>query len=395
VSESPGGGRIKDKVERIKSGLRNTIKLSFSFNLSPLTLKNNHLIIKHKKLMKHFVTGLALLLAFGLHAQPSILLVDDSKDDFDNTGFLALALDSAGYEYTLFDAAGDGAGPVLEALSLFDLVIWHTSTDGVDLHLWGEEDLDNSDLANYLLEGGNLWLIGNDFLFDRYGAAPDMFQLGDFPYDYFGIDRYIAQAYGDDGGLGVPGVEPAPGQPAPGLGALNWNFATLWWADAVSPLQTAAPVYLMDGDGYPLAGMPAAVWHNTGDFRVMSFFFDLTLVSDFQLAKQTVTSVVGLFESLISDTETRVLPGISMQVAPNPFAESVKLSLSLERKAPASIQIVDLMGRKIAQPLVRTELAAGLHDFQWTPAPGLPNGVYLARLEIDGKSRVEYLVLSK
>lgn len=345
--------------------------------------------------MKHLLTNFAMLLAFGLYAQPSILLVDDSKDNFDNTGFIALALDSAGYDYTVFDAAGDNTSPTAEELSQYDLVIWHTSTDGVGLQLWGADDVDNGNLISYLLDGGNLWLIGNDFLFDRYGAAADTFQLGDFPYDYLGIDRYIAQSYGDDGGLGVPGVEPAPGQPATGLGALDWNFATLWWADAVSPLQTAAPVYLMAGDGYSLAGMPAAVWHNEGDFRVMSFFFDLTLVSDFQLAKQTVSAVVGLFESLISNTEAQLLPGIELQTAPNPFAESVKLSLSLDRNAPASIQIVDLMGRKIAQPLARTELAAGLHDFQWTPPSGLPNGVYLARLEIDGKSAVEYLVLSK
>ncbi|NUO01474.1 MAG: T9SS type A sorting domain-containing protein [Saprospiraceae bacterium] len=345
--------------------------------------------------MKHFVTGLGLLLAIGVYAQPSILLVDDSKDNFNNTGFLALALDSAGYEYTLFDAAGDDVSPTGEELSQYDLVIWHTSTDGVDLQLWGADDIDNGNLLSYLQEGGNLWLIGNDFMYDRYGAAPDTFQLGEFPYDYLGIDRYIAQAYGDDGGLGVPGVEPAPGQPAGGLGALNWTFSTLWWADAVSPLQTAAPVYLMSGDAYPLAGMPAAVWYNQGDFRVMSFFFDLTLVSDFQLAKQTVASVVGLFESLVSDTETPPLPGIAMQVTPNPFAESVKLSLSLERNAMTSIQVVDLFGRKIAQPLNRTELIAGQHDFQWIPSADLPNGVYLARFEIDGKSAAEYLVLSK
>ncbi len=345
--------------------------------------------------MKYLLSAFTCLLTISLYAQPSILLVDDSKDNFGNTAFLALALDSAGYDYTVFDAAAGGGSPTSEVLSQYDLVIWHTSTDGVGLQFWDGGDLDNGHLMSYLLDGGNLWLIGNDFLFDRYGAAPDTFQLGEFPYDYLGIDRYIAQAYGDDGGLGVPGVSPAPGQPADGLGPLDWNFATLWWADAVSPLQTAAPVYLMTGDAYPLAGMPAAVWYNEGDFRVMSFFFDLVLVSDFQLAKQTVASVVGLFENLISDTESPLLPGIDLRIAPNPFAESVKLSLSLERKASVSIQVVDLMGRKIAQPLTRTELSSGFHNFQWTPEPGLPNGVYLARVEIDGKSTVEYLVLSK
>ncbi len=57
--------------------------------------------------MKHFFLGAALLLAFGLRAQPSILLVDDSEDNFDNTGFIALALDSAGSAYTLYDAVAE------------------------------------------------------------------------------------------------------------------------------------------------------------------------------------------------------------------------------------------------------------------------------------------------
>lgn len=345
--------------------------------------------------MKHLFLWAALLLASGLRAQPSILLVDDSKDNFDNTGFIALALDSAGYAYTLYDAVEEQASPPVEMLSQYDLVIWHTSTDGVSLHFWGQDDVDNGDLVSYLMDGGNLWVIGNDFLFDRYGAAPDDFNPGDFPFDYLGIDRYIAQSYGDDGGLGGPGVEPAPDQPVTGLGALDWNFSTLWWADAVSLRPTATPVYLMSGDGYPMAGMPAAVWFNEGSFRVMSFYFDLSLVSSFQLGKETVSAVVGLFEDQISGTGAQVSPGIELQIAPNPFAESVQLSMSLERKTRTAIRIVDLLGREVARPLPPTELPAGRHDFQWTPSPGLPNGVYVARMEIDGKTAAKYLVLSK
>ncbi len=345
--------------------------------------------------MRHLFAAMALLLAFSLSAQPSILLVDDSKDNFNNTGFMALALDSAGYAYTVFDAAGNNVSPTAEELSEYDLVIWHTSTDGVGLHFWGGDDIDNGDLYSYLQDGGNLWVIGNDFLFDRYGAAPDTFNVGDFPYDFLGIERYVAQSYGDDGGLGVPAVVPAPDQPANGLGMLDWTFATLWWGDAVLPRPQATPVYLMSGDGYPYEGVPAAVWYDEGNFRVMSFYFDLTLVSDFQLAKQTTAAVVGLFESLISDVNTQALPGTELQVAPNPFAESVKLSLALDHQVSASLKVVDLMGRQVAEPLPRTQLPAGKHDFRWSPSSGLAAGVYLAHLEIDGKTATKYLVLSK
>jgi len=347
--------------------------------------------------MKNIFTGLVLLLsAINLYAQPSILLVDDSKDNFDNTGFLALALDSAGYAYTVFHADTEQTTPGADLMSQYDLVIWHTSTDGVGLFLWGNDGEENGDLQLYLEDGGNLWVIGNDFLFDRYGAAADTFQTGDFPYEYFGIERYVAQAYGDDGGIGVSSVAPATGQPADGLGELGWQFATLWWADAVAPRAEATPVYLMQGGaGYPLQDMPAAVWYDNGTFRTMSFYFDLALVSDFALAKETMASVVGLFSNFVSSSAETQLVQSALGIAPNPFAQSVKLSLSLEQPSVASIKVLDLMGRELAQPLKARQLAAGDYDFQWTPAQALANGVYLARIEINGKTAAKYIVLSR
>jgi hypothetical protein len=33
-------------------------------------------------------------------------------------------------------------------------------------------------------------IIGKDFLYDRYGTAPDTFAVGDFVYDKLGISSY-------------------------------------------------------------------------------------------------------------------------------------------------------------------------------------------------------------
>ncbi|MCC6460892.1 MAG: hypothetical protein IT260_10510, partial [Saprospiraceae bacterium] len=127
-----------------------------------------------------------------------ILFVDDSPDGFGNAEYLASALDSLSYDYVYLDVAGTGNLPDSTTYADFDMVIWHTSTNGVGNYLWNGDDTDNAALAAYLDGGGYFWLIGNDFLYDRYGATPYNFEETDFAYQYLGIASYDLQSYGDD-----------------------------------------------------------------------------------------------------------------------------------------------------------------------------------------------------
>ncbi len=93
----------------------------------------------------------------------------------------------------MFDAASELETPDLNRLLEYDVVIWHTSNDGVDLQFWEGMDQDNEILKSYVSEGKILWVVGNDFLFDRHSSGAT-FDAGSFEHNFLGIFSYDAQS---------------------------------------------------------------------------------------------------------------------------------------------------------------------------------------------------------
>ncbi|MBK8348347.1 MAG: T9SS type A sorting domain-containing protein [Saprospiraceae bacterium] len=246
----------------------------------------------------------AVFFTISVFSQVSVIVVDDSSDNFDNTKELTSVLDSLGVEYFYFDAEQSGT-PDITIMNAFDIVLWHTSTWGTDLLFWDNKDEDSQLLKAYLNQpNANLWLIGNDFMFDRYGAAPDDFGAGTFPYDYLGIKKYVAQSYGDDGNKGVPFVAPATTNPIAGLKDISWSFATLWWADNYEIRDEAKPVYIFGGNDYPLRGGITGLYYpRTNGSKVLTFGFDLSLAADFSIKKQTINTVLSWWNETLSGIE--------------------------------------------------------------------------------------------
>ncbi len=156
-----------------------------------------------------------VLNALGITSSSDVLVVDDDNK-WNNEYIITGALDSLGMPYSVFDC-GDVGGmaaqkPTASDLNGRDLVIWFTGDDLNHLAFWNINDEDNPELINYLnLQGKKLWIIGRDWLYDRYGAAPDTFSTGDFVYDYLGISSYDVQSYRDDGNVGVSELDLVPG----------------------------------------------------------------------------------------------------------------------------------------------------------------------------------------
>ena len=322
-----------------------------------------------------------------LNAQDvSILLVDDSDDPFGNTATLGNGFTNNGLGFDLFNAVDSFSGPSIDLMENYDLVVWHTSTDGDLLHLWNEEQIDNGNLELYLEEGGNLWLIGNDFLFSRYGVPPDTFQVGEFVYDYLGIAQYDAQAYGDDNNLGVPLVRPAEGQPISGLDEIFWQFPTLWWADVLSPRQEAVTIYEMGHDNYVFADEPTGIWYDGGNFKTLTFAFDLALANNQDLIDNTVLRVMEFLTPLIVDTESPIVSLAGLRVYPNPTTRNATLNFSLEESAQVAVDIVNMAGQQITTLLQTNTLAAGQHQLEWQVEANLPNGIYQFRIAVNGQT---------
>ena len=85
------------------------------------------------------------------YSQGSILFVEDSGDTFGNSRYLATALDSLELDYFYYDTETSGL-PMLEMLTTFDLVIWHTSTWGVGLYFWESVNTENHLIKKSILK---------------------------------------------------------------------------------------------------------------------------------------------------------------------------------------------------------------------------------------------------
>ena len=78
---------------------------------------------------------------------------------------------------------------------------------------------------------------------------------------------------------------------------------------------------------------------------------------------------------------------------PNPFNAQTMIRFSLPEAGPVRLDIYDILGRKIGTPYSGA-LTAGEQGVVWNAA-GLPSGVYLYRLDADGRSLSGKMTLLK
>jgi serine protease AprX len=75
--------------------------------------------------------------------------------------------------------------------------------------------------------------------------------------------------------------------------------------------------------------------------------------------------------------------------APNPFAGSTSLNFNLKNTSMVKIEMFDLLGRKVKSIQDLTELTAGDHKIELNNTNAeIPNGIYLIKLNVDGKESV-------
>lgn len=78
---------------------------------------------------------------------------------------------------------------------------------------------------------------------------------------------------------------------------------------------------------------------------------------------------------------------------PNPFNPSTKIRFALPAKANAKLTVYDIQGR-VVDELVNTELSAGTYEATWHAGPN-PSGVYFCKLEADGFSKSQRMMVVK
>ncbi len=339
----------------------------------------------------------------------SLLFVDD--DNYSNhEGYLYDALNHLGVQYDVFDCGALNGGDTVEfipdyqTLEPYDMVLWFTGNDGVGLALWNGADTVNSELKDYLDNGGRLWMSGNDFLYDLYGGAPDTFQVGDFVYDYFGISSYDAQSKVDDGGTGVPMLLRDPNCGISTLDTIDWRYSGLWYVDAVTPLPNATPIFRMGPASYALADMPAAVYYNTTTFMTVTFYFNMRqietsdyyrklekLMADMLAWIQQTSPIVGIEkpeEPAELPRRFAVHPNY-----PNPFNPTTTIAYELPRSGRVEVSIYNILGQKVAT-LVKGNQKAGRYKLQ-VDASRWASGVYFFRVRYREQQVIRKMLLIK
>lgn len=323
---------------------------------------------------------LAVLLALLIYS-PSwaktpfkVLFVNDNSVFQSNTDTVLYALTQAGATYDIFDARDSLRSPSILELTAYDLVIWYCSTDGVGNYLWDGTDSDNTSLMAYLEGGGKLWLMGNDFMYDRY-STPHTFMEGDFAYDYLGIWEYSAQSYGDDGNLGVEELDLAI-DGFSSVSTIRWVFPTAWWIDACSPTLTAASLYEMGPDSYSLAGFSSAIWYPHPNHPALTFFFDPALIDTYANRLQLFRDMLVHFQ-LYAGVKPVDQAQKLLHVYPNPGNQFVNIDIPVSmQKSICEVRLTDASGRII----LSNQSAAGEKSIRIETGI-LEAGVYILNLK--------------
>lgn len=333
------------------------------------------------------ILWVSLLLNFSLSAQIKILYVDDSDDVFLNAETIYDAIIDVGYDAHYFNALDSADQLTYEYLANYDLVIWQTSNDGTKLSLWNQDDTENNEIKTYLENGGNLWIGGLDFLFDKYGTPPQAFERGSFVYDFMGVQSYDCQSYGNDGGKGVPLVVPEDTSVIKNLVPLKWNFPTLWWVDGITPRQEAHVIYRMKGDNYVFDQKICGVLYSGDNYNVFSSFFDLGVAFDFELMKMSVLPVLDFFDSKIVNTSYDQNIQHDVILYPNPVTHHI-INIEFD-KLPVTNQKVEFKLFDIYGHLISTSdevlyEGASRNSYQ-LHLPNTSSGLFYIQINADHK----------
>jgi len=212
-----------------------------------------------------------------------VLLVDDDANGPDESSRIDTALSHSGYTYSVLNAGS--TIPTYNDLKDYDMVIWTTANDGLDLNLWDVSDTTangagavkfTSGLTQFLDSNGVVWIDGLDFMYDIYGSAPYDFNAGDFVYDKMGIDNYAAQSHVDDTlgtYSGLPMALKTANNTINSLDTVKWKWSSLYYGDAFDITSSATALYEMGPADYDFAGKTNALYKDniiTSSLRIGS-----------------------------------------------------------------------------------------------------------------------------
>ncbi len=83
----------------------------------------------------------------------------------------------------------------------------------------------------------------------------------------------------------------------------------------------------------------------------------------------------------------------NFHIFPNPTEKTAQISFRLKEANFVSIDIYDLVGKKIKQVLATSKLSPGDHQYSFSKYEELPSGMYFIRLNINDQPLTERLII--
>jgi len=113
-----------------------------------------------------------------------------------------------------------------------------------------------------------------------------------------------------------------------------------------------------------------------------------TMIPAFSSGTITVLRPTG-----VGDDDDDLLPGEFAlgQNYPNPFNPTTSIEFALPEKSNISLEIFDVLGRKIAS-IAKGVYPAGSHRVDWD-ASGSPSGIYFYRISADSRMETKKMLL--
>ncbi len=173
--------------------------------------------------------------------------------------------------------------------------------------------------------------------------------------------------------------------------AFPYNNSTTCSYSSTWVFSNGLPLYMPYDSGsaqvahYGGFGMPTVVLLGGIDHRVMFSTLSFS-TSDTTIMRD---SIMALYHAM-NPSGMNDLSGLvsSFRVFPNPANDNITINLNLKKTSNLLIDVADISGKQVA--LIMDEKQYGLVTKQFSTA-ALPNGNYLVRLQVDGKTDTQKL----
>ncbi len=325
-----------------------------------------------------------------------ILLVDETRNGTGQRGSPTDAQQDAFYHfmlqgarYTDWDATQQGV-PLAADVGPYSTIVWHADDYQEQLVYPAV-----SGLANYLSNGGKLWMVGWKPIYglmNRLGNYPYTFASGQFPYDHLHLSRSTESQIQDF--IGATGQGGYPSLSVDSLKVFASWQGKLPYIDAIFPRDADTVFTFVSASGDTnFQGKPVGVRWLRDPGRVVFFGFPFYFMKDQEARQVAIKVLQDLGEPVGVEAGSPAVPLTTtlLPVHPNPFQGSVRVEYSLAAKGRVNLSIYNVAGQMVRE-LVNGAQAPGRYSVSWNGrdqrARHLSSGIYLYRLEVGEKSWV-------